>query len=197
MSRAITDSGSVTPWRKTLARQLWIGGVVSALYVWAYFVTVAVVSPLQEALFPTMVMSLLFLPHGVRVLAAWLYGWRSMAYLLPGAMACNLHFAGERALAPDVLAGTVASLAASPLVFALAHRVWGQRALAVGRARLMTVMVLGFAASVVNLTALQLTYWLHPSEGAVIFLGDASGLIVSVLIVWAVLHIGGRRVPQG
>ena len=30
---------------------------------------------------------------GVRVLSAWLYGWKSVAYLLPGAVLCNQHFA--------------------------------------------------------------------------------------------------------
>lgn len=29
--------------------------------------------------------SLIYLPHGLRVIAAWLYGWRSILYLTPGA----------------------------------------------------------------------------------------------------------------
>lgn len=168
-----------------------IAAVVSALYVWAYFMTVTVVAPVQEMLLPSTVMSLLFLPHGVRVLAAWIYGWRSVIYILPGAVLCNLHFAGDRAFAPEVVIGTMASLIAAPLVFALV-RVWlGAAVVAVGQARLQTVVAAGFAASVINLTALKLVFGLHPLEGAVIFVGDASGLIVAVLIVWATLRFLG------
>lgn len=35
--------------------------------------------------------SLVYLPHGVRVIAAWLYGWRSVMYLAPGSY--MVHFA--------------------------------------------------------------------------------------------------------
>ena len=93
--------------------------ILSAVYVWSYFMSASLVLPLQQAVFPGTVMSFLFLPHGVRVLAAWLYGWRAIPLLLPGALLCNLHFAGERAFDPDILFGTAASLMAAPLAFAI------------------------------------------------------------------------------
>lgn len=34
--------------------------------------------------------SLLFLPHGIRVIAAWLYGWKSILYLAPASYATHL-----------------------------------------------------------------------------------------------------------
>ena len=76
-------------------------------------------------LFPSTIMSSLFLPHGVRVLAAWLYGWRSILFLLPGALLCNLHFAGDRAFDRDILFGTAASLIAAPLAFAIGRSLGG------------------------------------------------------------------------
>jgi len=180
--------GSGLRWRSHLK----VAAVVSALYVWAYFMTVTVVAPVQGFLLPSVVMSLLFLPHGVRVLAAWMYGWRSVVYILPGAVLCNLHFAGEQAFAPDILIGTLASLVAAPLVFTLVRWIFGPALLAVGTARLQTVVLAGFAASILNLMALKLVFGLQALEGAVIFVGDSTGLIVSVLIVWGVLRVLGR-----
>lgn len=170
-----------------------IAAVVSALYVWAYFLTVTVVAPVQEWLLPASVMSLLFLPHGVRVLAAWIYGWRSVIYLLPGAVLCNLHFAGDRAFAPDILIGTAASLLAAPLAFALVRWALGAAAVAVGRARLQMILAVGFAASIFNLTALKLVFGLQALDGVVIFVGDTSGLIVAMLMVWGTLRLMGKR----
>lgn len=166
---------------------------VSALYIWSYFLTVNLVQPLQQAVFPSLVMSLLFFPHGLRVMAAWLYGWRSIAYILPGAVLCNLHFAGSRAFDPDILMGTTASLVSSPLAFAIFRRLRHSEPTSIGQTRLSAVVEVGFLASILNLTSLQLAYGLNPREGVVIFIGDTSGLLLSLLIVWAVLRVLPRR----
>lgn len=167
--------------------------VVSVIYVWSYFLTVSVVAPVQSMVLPATAMSVVFLPHGVRVLAAWMYGWRSVGYLLPGAMLCNLHFAGDRAFDPVILSGTLASLVSAPLAFAAVRRFWGRRggriATAPGETRLQTVLLVGAAASVLNLTGLQLAYGLAPAEGAVILVGDVTGLALSMLVVWATLRL--------
>lgn len=39
--------------------------------------------------FSTDYASLLFLPHGIRVIAAWLYGWKSILYLAPASYATH------------------------------------------------------------------------------------------------------------
>jgi hypothetical protein len=172
-----------------LPRQVGLCVAVSALYIWAYFLMASVVMPVQQALFPTMVMSFLFLPHGVRVLTAWLYGWRSVLFLLPGAVLCNLHFAGDRAFDADILFGTAASLLASPMAFAEARRIGGTGQLAVGRARMPTLLAVGIMASVFNLLALSVAYGLDPLESAVILIGDTGGLVAALLIVWLGLKL--------
>lgn len=176
-----------------LPRQVGLCLAISALYIWAYFLMASVVMPLQQALFPTTVMSILFLPHGVRVLAAWLYGWRSVLYLLPGALLCNLHFAGERAFDADILFGTAASLIAAPLAFAIGRRFGGADALRVGTLRLPLLVAVGIAASVFNLLALRLAYELKATEGMVILIGDTMGLIVALVILWLGLRLLARR----
>lgn len=166
--------------------------VLSAVYVWAYFLSVALVMPLQEMLLPTTAMSILYLPHGVRVLAAWLYGWRSSLFISPGAFLCGLHFAAHHTLGANFVVGLFASLLVSPLAFALARFVFGRERFGVGVVRVPVLFAVGILASVFNLTVLRLAYGLSPFEGMVILIGDSMGLIVALIIVW----LGLKLLPQ-
>ena len=59
--------------------------VLAIAYVVSFSLTMSIISPLQAILFPSVSnsISLLFLPHGVRMLAAHYFGWKSIVYLLP------------------------------------------------------------------------------------------------------------------
>ena len=59
--------------------------VVSVGYISAYTITSGLVMPLQKIFAPQLpiVFSLLFLPHGIRVLAVYFLGWRGVLYLIP------------------------------------------------------------------------------------------------------------------
>ena len=65
---------------------LWPTLVTSATYSALVWLTLEIVSPLQRQLLAGVadIGLVLFLPHGVRILSAWLYGWKSMLHLLPG-----------------------------------------------------------------------------------------------------------------
>ena len=59
--------------------------MLSLAYLVSFSLTMAIISPLQSVLLssvPTSI-SLLFLPHGVRMIAAHYFGWKSIIYLLP------------------------------------------------------------------------------------------------------------------
>ncbi len=187
------SDGGVVSTRLGLPRQLALGFAISAIYIWTYFLMATVVLPLEQALLPSTVMSILFLPHGVRVLAAWLYGWRSVLYLLPGALLCNLHFAGARAFDAHILFGTAASLIAAPLAFSIGRWLGGAALLKVGAVRVPMLLAVGVAASVFNLLALRLAYGLNPTEGMVILIGDTLGLLASLGLLWAGLKVFARR----
>ena len=58
--------------------------VVFIAYVVAFFLMQYVVRPIQDVFAPTLVGTLLFLPHGVRVIGAWLFGYRSILPLVLG-----------------------------------------------------------------------------------------------------------------
>lgn len=59
--------------------------IVSSAYIVCYTLVGGLVLPLQTVLFPefTKSISLLFLPHGVRILSAHYFGWKSIPLLLP------------------------------------------------------------------------------------------------------------------
>ena len=79
--------------------------VISSAYIFAYFLTFAAVMPLQDAVLPAFgnYASLLFLPHGVRVVAAWLYGWRSIVFLAPGAVVTHSYLYGFSGFSLDYM----------------------------------------------------------------------------------------------
>lgn len=70
--------------------------VVSGSYVMASFISLGLIMQVQQVFFDSMypVTSLLYLPHGVRVLAAWLLGWRSVPALMPGVFAGYAYYLG-------------------------------------------------------------------------------------------------------
>lgn len=59
--------------------------IISVAYIASYTLVAGFIAPVQELILPTFTtsISLLFLPHGIRVLAAYYYGWKALPLLLP------------------------------------------------------------------------------------------------------------------
>jgi hypothetical protein len=81
--------------------------IVSFVYIVTFSLTFGFVFPLQQLLFSgvSTQVSLLFLPHGVRVLTLYFYGWRGMFYLLPVSylmILLSVEQTGQDLLAPVV-----------------------------------------------------------------------------------------------
>ena len=59
--------------------------IISVAYIASYTLVAGFIAPLQELILPTFTtsISLLFLPHGIRILAAYYYGWKALPLLLP------------------------------------------------------------------------------------------------------------------
>lgn len=69
---------------------------MAALYLVSYFVVWATVVPVQQTVLPeiTKYAWLLFLPHGIRILATSLLGWKAVPGLVAGALIGNHLFWG-------------------------------------------------------------------------------------------------------
>ena len=81
--------------------------IVSVAYVVTFSLTFGFVFPLQQLLLSgvSSQVGLLFLPHGVRVLTLYFYGWRGMFYLLPASylmILLSVEQTGQDLLAPVV-----------------------------------------------------------------------------------------------
>ena len=58
--------------------------IVSLAYIASYTVTIGLILPVQGMIFPnSTVAGILFLPHGIIILAAYYYGWKALPLLLP------------------------------------------------------------------------------------------------------------------
>ena len=77
--------------------------------------------PLQNVFFPEYPSraSLLFLPHGVRVLSAWLLGWRAIFALLPGVFLVFAFLGGSDVFLPSRLMAITIAVTTVPAVFYL------------------------------------------------------------------------------
>ena len=81
--------------------------IVSVAYIVTFSLTFGFVFPLQQLLLSgiSSQVGLLFLPHGVRVLTLYFYGWRGMFYLLPASylmILLSVEQTGQDLLAPVV-----------------------------------------------------------------------------------------------
>jgi len=65
--------------------------IVSVAYITAFSLTLGFIVPLQQILLSNVIseLSVLFLPHGVRVLAFYFLGWRAVIFLLPASYLMN------------------------------------------------------------------------------------------------------------
>ena len=156
--------------------------IVALAYVFCHGLTALVVTPAQSIFLPeeTIFASLVYLPHGVRVLSTWAFGWRAIPALVVGSSIAAWLFTPadefgflEPALLESILAGAVSAF----LAFELA-RLAGLD-FYFGRARRLSwkgMITIGAISSVINSVAQTFIY---------------SGLIgldqlVEVLVIYAV-----------
>lgn len=166
---------------------------LSSVFVWAYFMSVALVLPIQQAALPETIISALFLPHGVRVLSAWLYNWRSALYIAPGALLCGVHFAGQSNIGIAAGVGVFCSLLVCPLAFSVTRFVFGPDILKVGQVRVPMLLAVGILAAAFDLLALTIILDLDPLDSILVLIGDTGGLIVALVILWLGMKMLPRR----
>ena len=83
-------------------------GLITAAYIVAMLFVNSVVVPLQNSLVPgvTSFAALLFPAHGIRVLSAWLFGWKSIPYLICATLSADILLTSQFAAANLQLAST-------------------------------------------------------------------------------------------
>ena len=159
--------------------------IVSVAFVVASSLTLGFVLPLQSMLISgsTLEIGLLFLPHGVRVLAFYFLGWRAIFYLMPSSylfLALSNHAGSQLDLMSPVI-----SMVACYLGYRLATLlpILESRAFTPGLWKFL--IVAGATSSFANGVALSILQ----HQGAEVvslmgyLIGDISGLLVCFLIL--------------
>lgn len=171
---------------------------VTVGYLAAYFVTHFAVTPLQSQFFPevTQHASLLFLPHGVRVLTAWLYGWKSLLLLTPVSVGTGMFFWGVSSYGLDDYLGALTGAASAALAFHFVARFGRElRFERSGDIHWRDVFGVGIVASMVNSAGTSLIFDSGVGVTVVRLLGDILGLGALMLIMmygFRVLRSYGR-----
>ena len=174
---------------------------VSAAYIVLFTLTFSVIMPAQSVLFTFLPMniSLLFLPHGVRILAIYLYGWRAALYLLPAHLAtwAYLYFyLGSEQSISSAVVSIAASLLAVLIVF---QKVQGVTSVA-KTDDWKRILLAGAIASLLNGLGHATLYgmagglnmeWIMITLGFMI--GDVSGLFFLMVIMIYVFRSIGHK----
>ena len=176
--------------------------LISGVYVIAFAITFAVVMPVQDAVLPAFgnYASLLFLPHGVRVIAAWMYGWRSLLCLAPGAVLTHSYLYGSAGFSLDYMVAVFFG------VFCAALSFWFFAMLGMDfrldksdKVKWRDVMLAGGAASVLNSLGTKIFFNNDLPTASARFVGDVTGMLVSVFLLMLIFRVlrlagGGSRI---
>lgn len=166
--------------------------IIMATYLFCHGLTAWVVTPLQMMAIGeiTAFASLLYLPHGVRVLVTWLYGWKAVPVLAVSAALCEYLFTPlpfEQIISPTMLLSFAVGACSAYLSFEV-FRISGVDLYA-GQVRRMAwkwLLLVGAVASVLNSVGQTIVF------AGLIFPGDFS----AVLVVYAVGDLIGLAVSM-
>jgi hypothetical protein len=165
--------------------------LTSSSYVLAFAITFAVLMPLQNAVLPAFgnYASLLFLPHGVRVIAAWLYSWRSLLFLAPGAVLTHSYLYGSGGFSFDYMVAVFSGAVCAAFGFSFFALLGMDFRLSnPNRVNWRDVMLAGAASSIVNSVGTKIFFGNDVQTAAARFFGDLTGMVVSIFILMLIFR---------
>lgn len=169
-------------------------------YILAHGTTAFVVTPIQARILPelTVFASLVYLPHGVRVLATWAYGWKAIPALILGVSLSAWVFTPRAELdflSPALLEGIVLGAVSAFVAFEIL-RLAGYNAY-FGEARKLHwkgLIAIGALSSIINSVGHSIIYAGLVGPGHAVWLlliyaiGDLVGLILCMGILMLVFR---------
>ena len=170
-------------------RQSWSLGdlaVVTLAYVAVFSLMEGFVGPLQQMIAPNLsqYVSLLFLPHGIRVLTLYYFGWRAVFYLFPASalMWAITTYGGDSLIRFD---GVIVSLLACYAGVRLVRTVVGESEANYSAFSWRTMLVAGAVASLFNSVGLSILHFSAPPPAILIgyFVGDLAGQAALMVIL--------------
>jgi hypothetical protein len=165
--------------------------IVSFAYIISYSLTSGFVYPIQTTLLPDVSekTGLLFLPHGVRIIAVYYLGWRAILLLLPASylMWSFAVYGGDIGLS---IYAPIISLIACWIGVTLTKAIFEEKSDMLDISAWKFLIVAGAAGSLLNGIGLSLLQ--HDSQVGLSVLGyvigDVAGLFASLLILMYVFR---------
>ena len=152
--------------------------------------------PLQNVFFPEYPSraSLLFLPHGVRVLSAWLLGWRAIFALLPGVFLVFAFLGGSDVFLPSRLMAMAIAVTTVPVVFYLLKWMGWDLFPRVDRKPCWScVMGVGVITSFLVSMLTNMAFGSATAEYIAYLIGDISGLFFLMLGLYFAFRFADSR----
>jgi hypothetical protein len=168
----------------------------SLAYVVVSILTFEVLMPLQNVFFPEYPSraSLLFLPHGVRVLTAWLLGWRAIFALLPGVFLVFAYLGGSDVFLPSRLMAIAIAVTTAPTIFYLLKWIgWDLFPRSDRQPCWSCIMGVGVITSILMSGLTNLAFGSATAEYVAFLIGDISGLFFLMLGVYFAFRFADRR----
>lgn len=165
--------------------------IVSAAYLITFFLSIYVLLPLQAQYTPELAAyaSLLFLPHGVRVLSAWLLGWKAIPLLVPAVFFTHWLNFGMDGFTLSGFAGMLSGTVCAVFTFwALSYAGMDFRLTADRKANWRDVMIAGCIASVFNTFGMGLAFSHNSATLAGYFVGDVTGMFACMFILMLIFR---------
>ena len=160
--------------------------IITVIYSISFGLTIYWLLPVQQKFVPEMAAfaSLLFLPHGVRVLSAWLLGWKSIVLIAPVALFTHwLIFGAEGFSALGILGAMSGVICAATSFWLLAKAGLDFQVSNSKAANWRDIMVAGCLASVINTLGIGWMLGLDTTTMTGYLLGDVSGLFACMFIL--------------
>ena len=173
--------------------------IVTIAYCSLFMFTFVALMPLQAVFFYWLPMniSLLFLPHGVRLLTAYFYGWKAIFYLLPGHIV-TLAYLWYVLDGPQDIWAPLVSILASFFAVCLVFRSWTSHSDSEFGRHWKLILLAGVVASFGNGLGHTLLYggqldvaWVTLTMGFLI--GDVSGLFCLMLMLIGINKVARAR----
>lgn len=167
----------------------------------ATWLTVAVVDPLTRWIYPATAVNaiVVFLPHCVRVVGAWLFGWASVTYLLPAQVILYIVLDGMGLPTGPALVLFAVYLVTAPLTFQILAIVgFDLRRNAALRYNWRSVVFAAAIAAGMNAVSLHLIRFdalptdEHLSGVAYLVLGDVLGMIAGLAAMMGLSRVMHR-----
>lgn len=183
--------------------------VVVVAYILAHGITALAVTPLQMRVLPdiTPFASLIYLPHGVRVLTTWLLGRVAFVPLCLGAFLAEVIFTPPEvslAASPTIMVSIAVGASSALLAFEV-MKMFGHDLYAGGSLRIhwKWLLIVGILASIFNSIGQAIVFsgTILPEHSLPVLLtysvGDTVGLVATTLVLMLVFRWLRRSAKQG